>query len=154
MLLAASTIIEKPINVGETAVELRLSKLMNTYNPFTVALYSVEGEDAQVRSDFSADRLSPAPLGVVQQQSAERLRRIIDYSDWLGSASLQSVSVSISPSGDATPLVVSSSLGSESRTVELLVSDGVTGTSYSVSISVTTDDNQVREDELIVVVIA
>lgn len=156
MLLAASTVIDKPINVGETDIELRLKQLTDTYNPFRVALYSAGSDTSGTPTrDFSANRLSIGPLGVVRQQPDERLRWIVDYSPALvEQETLQSVATSVSPTGDANPLIVTPTLGDDSLTVDLLISNGVTGTSYTVTVSVETSDNQVREDDLIVVVIA
>lgn len=80
-------------------------------------------------------------LGSFEQQPAEKLDYPIDHADWLGSDSLASHTVTISPTGPT----VSSTLGSSS--VVVWVSGLTNAVKYKLTVTVTTLAGRIKQSE-------
>lgn len=90
-------------------------------------------------------------LATLAKQPGETIRRIIDFSAWLGTGeALISCVADISPSGELSEagLAVDTSAG----TVAVYLSGGTDGSEYLVTLTTTTDSSpaRIREDELVV----
>jgi hypothetical protein len=83
------------------------------------------------------------------QQPAEVRRRQIDYGEWLDTDEIiTDVANAISPVTVPPLALTSVTIDPTGKIVEYFASGGLTGTDYTVTITITTDDGQVREDEL------
>ena len=82
-------------------------------------------------------------LGIFNKQPVEVVDYDIDYSEWMTSAdSLQSATVDVAPTG----LVVESTFINSPR-VKIWVSGGSSGTTYKLTVTATTKDGRIKQDE-------
>lgn len=88
-----------------------------------------------------------ALIATFEKQPADVLDYDIDYATWLpDNDAIASVSTAVTPAGG---MEVDLTLVIENNTrVKLWVSGGVTGTTYKVEVTVTTDDGRVKQDEV------
>lgn len=85
-------------------------------------------------------------LGMIQQQPGERLTYSITYEDALTAGdNVLSAEATVDPAGE----LVVESVGVIDPRVRLWVSGGVSGRRYTVTITTTTADGNIFEDELI-----
>jgi hypothetical protein len=91
-------------------------------------------------------------LGRYVQQSTERRKRLLDYTDWLEDGeTISSVSATAVPDAeDAAALVVSGIvIDPDGKKFAYFVEDGEDTVEYTVNFSVTTSLGQIREDEVV-----
>ena len=82
-------------------------------------------------------------LGVFQKQPAESIDYDVDYSEWLTTGdNVQSADVSVAPSG----LVIDSTFINDPR-IKIWISGGVDKVSYKVTVTMTTAEGRVKQDE-------
>jgi len=88
-----------------------------------------------------------ALIATFEKQPADVLDYDIDYATWLpDSDEIATVVATVTP---ADGLEVETTLLIQNNTrVKIWVSGGVTGTTYKVEITVTTDDGRVKQDEI------
>lgn len=88
-----------------------------------------------------------ALIATFEKQPADVLDYDIDYATWLpDNDAIASVETAVTPAGG---MEVDLTLVIENNTrVKLWVSGGVTGTTYKVEVTVTTDDGRVKQDEV------
>jgi len=81
---------------------------------------------------------------------SERRRLYLDYSCWLEETeTLTDLQVAISPLTEAAPLVVNTAYTDVGhKKLTMFVSGGVSGTTYTTSIAVRTNQGQVKQDVL------
>lgn len=85
-------------------------------------------------------------LGRYKQQPGERIKRIIDLDAWLeATEEIESVSVSVSPSGGLTVPTVT--IDPAARKFAYYATGGTDGETYVATFTITTQ-TQVREDEI------
>lgn len=83
-------------------------------------------------------------LGSFKKQPVEKLDYDIDYSAWLtDNDGLNSAVATVDPPGLQLPSPTVSS-----PRLKLWASGGTSGTTYKVSITATTDDGRIKQDEL------
>lgn len=83
-------------------------------------------------------------LGIFAKQPSEVLDYDIDYGEWLtANDNVQSAQVTVEP---ATGLVIDSVFIADPR-VKIICSSGTNGTSYKLTVIMTTADGRVKEDE-------
>lgn len=84
-------------------------------------------------------------LGTVQQQPAERFSYTIDYTDALTIGdNIQSASASVSPAG-----LTVDNVGVYDPRVKFWASGGTTGVAYKISVTATSADGRVFQDEVV-----
>ncbi len=84
-----------------------------------------------------------------RQQPSETRRREIDYSEWLATEELiTDIDVTVSPSTSPALAVAPVSIDPDGKIIEYYAGGGLTGNDYTVTFKITTDDGQVREDEV------
>jgi len=82
-------------------------------------------------------------LGNFTKQPVEIIDYDIDYSEWLTAGdNVQAASVEVAPVG----LIVESTFINDPR-VKIWVSGGTTGTTYKLTVTATTADGRVKQDE-------
>lgn len=88
-----------------------------------------------------------ALIATFEKQPADVLDYDIDYTTWLpDNDAIASAVAVVAPEGGLT---VDLTLVTENNTrVKIWVSGGVSGTTYKVEITVTTDDGRVKQDEV------
>lgn len=88
-----------------------------------------------------------ALIATFEKQPADVLDYDIDYTTWLPDTdAIASATATVTPAGGMT---VDLTLVIENNTrVKIWVSGGVSGTTYKVEITVTTDDGRVKQDEV------
>lgn len=88
-----------------------------------------------------------ALIATFEKQPADVLDYDIDYATWLpDNDAIASAVAAVTPTGG---MEVDLTLVVENSTrVKLWVSGGVTGTTYKVEVTVTTDDGRVKQDEV------
>lgn len=86
-------------------------------------------------------------IGSYTQQPADRLKYVIDYSQWLRvGETLTGATFTVTPVTDV-PLVVSDVVVG-SLTVEMFVEGGESSTIYLVTVDITTSLGQKKQDEI------
>lgn len=89
-------------------------------------------------------------LGRFTKQPAERKRYAIDYSDWLDTGeTISTVSFVPSPIGSGGLEIDAYSIASPATSVVFFANYGVSGTTYTVTVTVTTSGGQIKEDEIL-----
>lgn len=84
------------------------------------------------------------------KQPADRKRYAVDYSDWLDTGeTVTAVAFGVSPSATGGLAVDASSIASTGKSVVFFASAGVSGTTYTVTITITTSGGQIKEDEIL-----
>jgi hypothetical protein len=86
-------------------------------------------------------------IGKYRKQPADRLRYRVDYSDWLDPGeTITGVTHAVTPAGLVVDGLV---VDPGDTTVSFFASAGVDGEEYKVSITVTTSQGQIKEDEIL-----
>lgn len=89
-------------------------------------------------------------LGKFTKTSVERKRYALDYSDWLDTGeTVSSVTFAITPTGTSSLVVDANSISSAGTLVAFFVNYGVTGTTYTLDIQITTSGGQIKEDQVL-----
>lgn len=84
------------------------------------------------------------------KQPSERKRYTIDYSDWLEtSETISSVTFAPSPIAAGGLEVDAYSIAAPATSVVFFVNYGVSGTTYTVTVTITTSGGQIKEDEVL-----
>lgn len=88
-----------------------------------------------------------ALIATFEKQPADVLDYDIDYATWLPDS--DEIATAVATVTPADGLEVETTLLIQNNTrVKIWVSGGVTGTTYKVEITVTTDDGRVKQDEI------
>ncbi len=84
------------------------------------------------------------------KQPAERKRYSIDYSDWLDTGeTISTVSFVTTPASAGALVVDANSITAAGKSVVFFANDGVSGTTYTVTVTITTSGGQIKEDEIL-----
>jgi hypothetical protein len=88
-------------------------------------------------------------LKTLSKTAVERRRIYLDYSCWLEpSEKLSDFQISVSPYSEDAPIGVDTTYPDETlKRLMMYVSGGVGNTSYTLSVVVRTDSNQVKRDD-------
>lgn len=92
-------------------------------------------------------------LATHQQQPAERLLYHVDYRGWLSTGETLSGVVALTAPADASDFAAVATLSSTAGVVQVMVSGGVDGTEYTVTLRIDTSTGQRKEDELVIQVV-
>lgn len=84
-------------------------------------------------------------LATYTKQPDEVLDYDIDYTDWLDGDTLLGAEAAVSPSGELTVLDPMPIVGDR---VKIWASSGVSGGSYKVEVTITTNGGRVKQDEV------
>lgn len=91
-------------------------------------------------------------LGTQIQQPDEMLDYDINYASWLiGTDRIATVTTAVEPALDDTTNpdgLQATYVSHDGERVKMWVKGGVNGTTYRVSVTVTTDDGRIKQDEL------
>lgn len=84
------------------------------------------------------------------KQPSERKRYSIDYSDWLDTGeTISAVTFLPSPVATGGLEIDASSITPSGTSVVFFANYGVSGTTYTVTVTVTTSGGQIKEDEIL-----
>ena len=84
------------------------------------------------------------------KQPSERKRYTIDYSDWLDtSETISTVAFVPSPIATGGLVVDAYSIATPATSVVFFANFGVSGTTYTVTVTITTSGGQIKEDEIL-----
>lgn len=84
------------------------------------------------------------------KQPAERKRYSIDYSDWLDTGeTISTVTFVPSPIATGGLEIDAYSIASPATSVVFFANYGVSGTTYTVTVTITTSGGQIKEDEIL-----
>lgn len=84
-------------------------------------------------------------IGMVQKQSAEYLDYDVDFTEWMPNGDIiTSAEVTVSPAGELT----SNNIMILNPIVKFWLADGVNGSTYKLTVKITTDGGRIKEDEL------
>ncbi len=88
-------------------------------------------------------------LGKYFKVPADRKRYTIDYTDWLDSGELvNSITYEVSPSTGSPVVIDGDSIDPDYKGVVFYASEGEAGTTYRVFVTMTTSNDQVKEDSV------
>jgi len=94
-------------------------------------------------------------LGKFTKAAADEKRYIVDYTDWLDTGeTIETVTFLLSPATDPALVVYDSSILSGSQKIQFFVSDGNTGDTYTVLVTITTTGDQTKQDSIMFKVVA
>ena len=89
-------------------------------------------------------------LGRFTKTPTERKRYSLDYADWLDtSETIATVTFGVTPVTD-NPLIVDAYLiATPATSVAFFINNGITGTTYTLDIQITTSGGQTKEDQIL-----
>ena len=84
-------------------------------------------------------------IGMAQKQPTEYLDYDVDFTEWMPEGdTIASAVVTVSPDGELT----ANNVMIMTPIVKFWLADGVTGSSYKVTVKITTAGGRIKEDEL------
>ena len=84
-------------------------------------------------------------IGMAQKQPDEYLDYNVDFTDWMPDGDIiTSAEVTVSPAGELT----SNNIMILNPIVKFWLADGVNGSTYKLTVKITTDGGRIKEDEL------
>lgn len=84
-------------------------------------------------------------IGMAQKQPAEYLDYNVDFTEWMPEDDIiESATVAVLPAGDLTVDTISIM----TPIVKFWAAGGVTGTTYKLTVKITTQGGRIKEDEL------
>ena len=84
-------------------------------------------------------------LATYTKQPAEVLDYDVNFSSWLGAGTISTHTAVVSPTGELA--IDQSSIVSSSKVVKCILSGGITGKKYKISVTATTDSGLVKQVE-------
>jgi hypothetical protein len=89
-------------------------------------------------------------LGRFTKQPAERKRYSIDYTDWLDTGeTITLASFTVTPASAGALVIDAFSIPAAAKSVVFFANFGVSGTTYTVTVTITTSGGQIKEDEIL-----
>jgi len=89
-------------------------------------------------------------LGKFTKAAADEKRYVVDYTDWLDTdETVSTVTFLLSPATNPALVVYDSSILTGAKKIQFFVSDGNTGDTYTVLVTITTSGDQTKQDSIL-----